>query len=189
MKKEKTAGDIIDVEYTIRPKNSAVAIREALGVPESKSVMPEKNWKELEDIYFAAANSIIQIGVNVNAAIAQPYVAKILSTNEEFLVAHKGLIKDLDAFTDRLANIHSKHCEHKGVIKSQEDNILAINCFEEYINWDTQFKAVTLPTVLTIMDHVGAVASEILKQEVVEEVQTSTDSTSEVTTDNTVTIH
>lgn len=164
-KKVVNQNDIVDVEYTITPKKAAVAVGAAYGsAPQKRFETPEQKWEDLEELFTGAGEGIIQVGIQVNTALAQPGVKENLESPAEVNLAVQGLQRDLHAFTEDLARIHERHVGKTGVIKGVQDQMLSISVFEDYVNHNTQFKAVTLPTVLTIMDYVGSACTRMMAQ-------------------------
>ena len=156
--------EVIDVEFTMKPKVAAVAVDAAYGnKPQARFEAPEQKWEDLEAIYQSSAQGIVQIGQQVNAAISQPYVKELLEDPKEVNIAISGLTRDLNNFTDALLKIHNKHAGKTGVISDSKDFALSLSLFQEYVMFNEQFKSVTLPTVLTIMDHIGAACNRIME--------------------------
>ncbi len=171
-KKHTKKSDIIDVEYSIKPKQSALAVDSAFGnKPQPRFETPEQKWEDLEGIFQASAEGIIEVGNQVNAALAQPLIKDYLTDAAEVKIAVEGLTRDLHNFTEALVKIHDKHKGKTGVFVSQDDNALSLSIFQDYILFNEQFKSVTLPTVLTIMDHIGTACNRIMAEHKAAEAQ------------------
>lgn len=170
----------------LKPKNAALAIHKALGVPEKHFDAPEQKWEELEDIFQASANAIVTTGRDVNNALALPGVSLNIENKEDITIAVQGLSKDLNVFAGELATIHQKHEGKTGPIRSQHDVINSMSIFDEYVAFNTKFQSVILPTVLTIMDSVGRACDKVVS-ELAEPATTETVENVDLTTANATT--
>lgn len=154
----------VDVDFTIKPKKLASHVNKLYGKPQTHFEAPKQRWEDMEAIYQESAKGIVETAINVNSVINMPGVRENVPDPSELKVAIKGLTRDLETFTATLTKIHDTHKGKTGVITNPHEHAQCLATFDEYINFATQFKAVTLPTVLTIMDQVGSAAVALNKQ-------------------------
>lgn len=160
-----TTQEITDVDFKIIQKGPAKAVQQAVGQGrKNRFEAPEQRWEEIEAIYQAAARGVVETGRNVNVALNVPGVREHITNPAEVNVLMKGLEKDLTTFSGVLTKIHGQHAGKSGVVQGETDQRLCLSVFDEYVNFETQFKAVTLPTVIGIMDHIGAACSAMTEK-------------------------
>lgn len=127
----------------------------------------ESRWDELNDLYTSMAHGIYDTASNVQIAIAS--VGRASIKDNEANIAIEGLNKDIDSFTTQLLDLKKTHADKTGVVKDGNELAAFIEIAELYTDFELRFRAVTLPTVLVIMDHVGRVVNEMKKQVEAEE--------------------
>lgn len=154
----------------IKLKNTAMALRSAIGAHDNpRFIAPKQMWSDLDEIYKATAESIVATGEEINGVITVPGIRDCIADKTEFSDAVKGLSRDLNTFTDKLLEIKKTHEGCTGEILTPKDNAKAIEVFDKYVQLSTQFKAVTLPTVISIMDHVSQAYNKLAKDLGIEE--------------------
>lgn len=121
-------------------------------------------WHDVEEIYNTCGNNIISTAKTVNDILSIHGVKEMIPDKSEVAILVNGLNRDLMAFTERMVAIHEKHKNKKGVIKTADDYADSINILGEYNDLNTQFQAVVLPSVMTIMENVGQAAQRILRE-------------------------
>lgn len=146
----------------------AIAVKESV-YEEPKSFLEDayrQNWSEIDGIYEACATSVVSMasGINQSVQCVEPYqhlVDSSIITELNILVS--GFKNDIETFTRKLLAIKSMHEGKSGLVNDGADLMLCLGVFEQYVAFDTEFKAITFPTMLSITERIGSVLGELNK--------------------------
>ena len=139
----------------LTPKPTVSAVQQIYGQIGIQSPQIEQDWNELEAIFQESAHAIVTTAESIDAALRTPGIIENMPNIAETQLAVQGFKKDLEVFTEKLLGIHNRHQDKQGAIATQDDLALSIDIGEDYAEFALQFQAVTMPTVLTIMEHIG----------------------------------
>lgn len=125
-----------------------------------------QDWSEIDGIYEACATSVVGMAAGVNEALntIRPHQHLLpQATLTELSILVKGFNNDIETFTRKLTGLKELHAGKSGPVHDGEDLILCLGVFEQYVAFDTEFRALTFPTMLSITEHVGSVIQELNK--------------------------
>ncbi len=158
--------DVAKINAGFIPKQNKIA--KAINdktTEEKKKTFARQSWNDLEGLFQACGNAIVEVGMGVNQLISSvPNLEKLVENPKEFLLSINGLKSDLDRFTDELAAIHAKHSDKSGAVKDDVELVESLNIFEDYTNFNIRFTALTLPTMTSITEQVGAVVERLRRE-------------------------
>lgn len=123
-----------------------------------------QNWSEIDGIYEACATSVVGMATGVNQALdtIRPYQSLLpQSTLSELGILVKGFNNDIETFTRKLVGLKQLHAGKSGPVRDGEDLILCLGVFEQYVAFDTEFRALTFPTMLNITEHIGTLMQKL----------------------------
>lgn len=144
----------------LTPKATASAVQQVYGQLGINTPKIEQNWEELEAIFQESARAIVTTAETIDQALRTPGIIENVPNVAETQLAVQGFKKDLETFTEKLVGIHDRHKDRAGQIDTQDDLALSIDIGEDYAEFALQFQAVTMPTVLTIMEHIGTAVTQ-----------------------------
>ena len=127
-----------------------------------------QNWSEIDGIYEACATSVVGMATGVNQALdtIRPHQHLLpQSTLNELGILVKGFNNDIETFTRKLVGLKQLHAGKSGPVKDGEDLILCLGVFEQYVAFDTEFRALTFPTMLNITEHIGTLLQKLKASE------------------------
>lgn len=151
------------VHHAVKPSAAALNMIYGSQAVDNGPVV-EQRWEELQEIYDQAANGLVTMASSVSEALTTPGITEHIDNLAETNLAVEGLNRDLRAFTDTLVQIHDRHKDKTGLITDPDDLALSLSVFEDYANFSVQFQAVTMPTVLTIVEQVGVAVTKVSKK-------------------------
>ena len=123
-----------------------------------------QNWSEIDGIYEACATSVVGMASGVNQALdtIRPHQHLLpQSTLAELGILVRGFNNDIETFTRKLVGLKELHTGKSGPVQDGEDLILCLGVFEQYVAFDTEFRALTFPTMLSITEHIGTLLQKL----------------------------
>lgn len=123
-----------------------------------------QNWSEIDGIYEACATSVVGMATGVSQALdtIRPYQHMLpQNTLAELSILVKGFNNDIETFTRKLVGLKQLHEGKNGPVHDGDDLILCLGVFEQYVAFDTEFRALTFPTMLSITEHIGTLLQKI----------------------------
>lgn len=110
-----------------------------------------QKWSDLDDMYTAISEGILEVGLSVNV---QVNLAKSLPIQnpDELAIIVKGVSNDLEIFSKDLVKINARHSGKTGVITNEDDLALCFSIFEDYQKLYEAFTNVTLNPLLSITE-------------------------------------
>lgn len=123
-----------------------------------------QNWSEIDGIYEACATSVVGMATGVDQALntIRPYQQLLpQNTLAELGILVKGFNNDIETFTRKLVGLKQLHAGKSGPVQDGEDLILCLGVFEQYVAFDTEFRALTFPTMLSITEHIGTLMQKL----------------------------
>lgn len=120
---------------------------------------PKKSWEELDSVYWAMANSVVETGSNVNSAIRQINYNTIPNI-DEIIVTVDGLKRDLEDITQTLVAIRSRYLGKTGVVKDEQENNLCIDCFTDYQELADRQRMLIIQPLMTITEALANIGAE-----------------------------
>lgn len=121
-------------------------------------------WDDVKDIH----NSAIEL-INSTTACSQIFrdpegLKKVVNKNA-LMVAGERLLRDLNSFKGRLDAISTQHINRTGGTKDPDENLIAIDIFQDYSAWMDEFNLVVTPTVNAINELINERSPEDIKKE------------------------
>lgn len=113
----------------------------------------EQRWEQIEDMFQVCAESLIEIGHQINSSVHQIREANI--DGPEIALTVQGISKDLNRFADELQEIHSEHQGRSGQCKTPDDLREALKSGTTYMAFQEKVRGVLFPNLLTITEYVN----------------------------------
>lgn len=121
----------------------------------------KQNWSEVDEIYQALGEGLIDVGEQVNKAVS--LINQVADLNkDEVTITVRGLTSDISAFADDLAKIRKRHEGYTGVIKDENELALCLSVFSDYSILSERFKAITFNPMLTISEFLAEASDRIM---------------------------
>ncbi len=111
----------------------------------------KQRWEEIEGIYQASAEGIVDVGVQINNCV--DLIRRVPCSNQQEVIdTVNGVKRDLESFTTQLIDLHKLHEGKTGIINDPDELALCIQIYNQYIAFSDRFKSVIFPIVLTITE-------------------------------------
>jgi hypothetical protein len=133
--------------------------------PDGKAL---QDWSRLETIYRDIATGIVNVGTEVNQAVAAIRAAKLPDTTELSIVV-KQFSDDLERFTDTLVQIHNRHQGQAGPVIDANLLALYLSCGNDYTTLYEQFRGLVFPAMETITDYTLRARTKLLAEQQAEQ--------------------
>lgn len=156
MRKEKTTSP------KTKPKSVALAVNKLHQQSDSHEIV-NQTWSDVEALYkdcsMAILSAMSELSVLVNDHSYVPYIENL----QEFNVVVRGFQRDMEALATELAGIYELHKHKTGYVIKEDDVALNFKVYGQYMEFFERYKALTLPTVLSITDIVIAAKAKMEK--------------------------
>lgn len=116
-----------------------------------KEEEPKQKWDDVDNLYMELANSIVDIGSQVNETI-RAINAGSLNNVQDLTITINGINRDLLSFTEDLIKIRSLHADKTGFIVDENDHALCLAVFNDYVMLNDRFRAVIYPSTITMTE-------------------------------------
>lgn len=159
---EQAATSTEPLNLKLNPVSAAVYESVGPAPEENESLFGEvrQTWTEIDEIYKTSAAAVVETAKGIKEALdmVRPITTAGDTENiKELNVLTKGFQNDIERFTNTLISIHKEHQDKSGLVETSEDLTLCFNLFEKYVNFNTEFRAITFPTVVSIMENVSTI--------------------------------
>lgn len=146
----------------LNPVSAAAHLATEPTVEENESLFGEvrQTWAEIDEIYKSSATAVVETVKGIKEALdmVRPITTSgDIDNIKELNVLTKGFQNDIERFTDTLTSIQKEHVGKEGLVETSEDLTLCFSLFEKYVNFNTEFRAITFPTVVSIMENVSTI--------------------------------
>jgi hypothetical protein len=122
----------------------------------------EQNWSQVEDIYRAVAEGIVDVVRNINDAIQLINTVGVgVDDVHEMVIVTTGIRRDVEAFTSDLVKIHNRHSNYTGVITDADELALCLSVFNDYVTLNDRFRAIIFTPMLSITEFLADAATSI----------------------------
>ena len=114
-------------------------------------------WSDVRGLYDSACQMLIGTGEIIRQGFSDRDIFKYFNNQEmvEVNTAINGMNKDLQLFTDELANIGKHHLDKSGNVSSDEDFNAILELGQRYTDFTTRFSAVVSPNQKFLTDKLG----------------------------------
>lgn len=130
-----------------------------------KQEAPKKTWEELDSIYWTIAESIMNMGENVNGVIRH-LNAQHVDNIDEVILTVDGLRRDLEDITQTLVTIRTRYEGKTGVIVDEAENNLCLDCFTDYQALAERQRSMILQPLMTLTEVLAEVDLKNKQQKV-----------------------
>jgi hypothetical protein len=147
-----------------------------------------QEWKEVDELYFAIAHSIVDVLTEVRTA-TDLFKEEHELVSQETIITINSINQDLDKFSEELVQIRERHEGKTGVISpDSEDMVICMSVYNDYVILSDRFKALTFPAMLNLTEAMIEISQKkklqdpgVVSDVVIKEVDTAV--TNETTTE------
>ena len=118
-------------------------------------------WSDVRGLYDSACQMLIGTGEIIRQGFSDRDIFKYFNGQEmvEVNAAINGMNKDLQLFTDELANLGKHHLSKSGTVSNDEDFNTILELGQGYTDFTTRFSAVVSPNQKFLTDKLGIALS------------------------------
>jgi hypothetical protein len=139
--------------------NAAVVSTLAPTVTE-ESTVGAQTWEELDYIYQSSAEFLYTIMANITAIVETASAIDKVKTDETIGFVVKSISLDSNKFSKDLIAIKERHQEYKGKVGDDNEYMLYLGLFQDYVNVNTVMRSVTLEPMMIVADFLETLGTE-----------------------------
>lgn len=125
----------------------------------------EFNWEDVESIYNAIANGVVEISIEFNNAIATIVQTEKYEKDIELIAVVNTFKNDLLEFTNVLEVIKNKKGSYTGIINNEDELALNLEIFNDLLALYDKFKSIIQPHMLEVTDRIVTINIDLKKQQ------------------------
>lgn len=126
-------------------------------------------WSDLEYIFQVKAAGVLKFGHLAQELLSSEHVNANIEKKEAVSRLVSTLASDLSTFYETLEGIYALHKDKKGFILGGDDLVLSYQCYESYMQTDTELQAIVIPTMAIITAEIAKVEETVIKNNSVAE--------------------
>jgi hypothetical protein len=122
--------------------------------------IPEFVWNDLDELY-ARLVPLCTFPARLGTLLGDRDVVAALPDVKAVTERAKIFAADLDVYARRLMGIHARHRGRTGPITNADENLVSIQIFEAYVQWEASYQSVIMPNLLFIQEQFAAVVEPV----------------------------
>jgi hypothetical protein len=150
----------------LRKTNIAEAVTTYINPP-----TPDPTWEDLESVYLACAKALVVFANEINGIVSNPVFIDNFVKKDELEIIVTGTKRDIDIFADELMGLHNMHQGKMGKITDEQELVLSLNIFDDYVNFNNRFSAVSGPIMQRIMSIVTETSLEMQAKKIADDLE------------------
>lgn len=119
-------------------------------------------WDELNNIFNACRDTLVGANSDMVELFRTPEILANIPDRVNTATSIRGLGGDLKYFTKELNDINAKHFGKVGSPKDEEETIMCLQIFENYVAFESRYQSVIMPTIIYLAEQAGLAKQKMI---------------------------